>query len=159
MPDFFPRIKDVLSLLYDNAPQKIAVFCQAEENRLFPLLQAISPYSQRVSLITENPALSDKISEKALSELGLTVTQRSIFNLQAPHLILFLSGSFDLSSLKEGMLVNLSAQEVCSAIPTLSAISNQTIDGFFKKHPEIQLNPTVLLTKDMPVTRLIWKYR
>lgn len=157
VPDFFPRIREILPLLHKNEPQKIAVLCQKEDKRLFPLLQALSPYAQSVSLVTEDTALFEKISQKALWELGLTLNQRTLSDLKNPDLTLLLSGHFDLSSLFWGYFINLSSKEVPVCIPTLTAVSNQTVSSFLARHPYLAVNPAILLAEEMPVTNLIWK--
>ena len=157
-PCFFLRINEILPLIYQNKPQKIAILCRTEDPRLLSLLNAVSPFALSVSLVTKDSPFTEKICEDALQELGLTVNRRTISELFDPDLIFFLSGEFMFSSLRQGYFINLSEQEIDVNLPTLSALTNDEISAFLSRHPDIQINPTRLLSEKMSVTGLIWKY-
>ncbi len=154
-PLFYQRIRQILPLI--PAKKRVAVLCEQEDARLPVLIKAISPFAHAVSLVSENTAYFEIISEEALSDSGLSINRRSLPELGTVDLTLLLSGVFDLSYLHAGYLINLSPQKVTASVPSLVAISNPQIDSFLRQYPYLKLNPTLLISPDAPITNLIWK--
>ncbi len=158
-PLLFERTQDILSLTNRGTLQKITVLCQQEDPRLWTLLKTATPFAQSVTLVTRNNSLFDSISEKALQQLGLIVHQRTDPRAENSDLVFLLSGTFELSGLQNGYLINLSDQSSDCNLPTLYAVTNREISTFLAQHPYLQVNPSLLLWENAKITNLIWKYR
>ncbi len=152
---FYKRIQHILPLI--PTKKRMAVLCEHKDSRLPALIRAISPFAHTVSLVCEDTAFFERISEEALSDLGLSINRRSLCELKTVDLTLLLSGGFDLSRLQAGYLINLSPLKVTASVPKLVAISNPQIESFLLRYPYLKLNPTLLVAQNTPITNLIWK--
>ncbi len=157
-PLFLKRFQEILSLAHRGTLQKIALLCKEKDHRLWPLLETVSPFSQTVSVVTDDNLFFDSISEKAIWQLGLTVNQRTVSQLEQVDLVILLSGEFDLKKLCQGSLMNLSDQPANCTLPTLAAVTNTAVSAFLARHPHLRLNPSHLLSQNDKITNLIWKY-
>lgn len=154
---FFQRTKEILKLTHKGTLRHIAVLCQSPDARLHDLLRVFSPYAHSVSLVSEDDAFCDSACEEALLELGLTLNRRTIPELGNPDLTFVLNGAYHAASLTKGSVINLSEQKVTATVPILKAVTNPMVDTLLKRHPNLAINPTLLVQKNAPITNLIWK--
>lgn len=157
-PLFLKRFREILPLTHRGVLQKVALLCKEKDSRLWSLLEMVSPFSQTVSIVTDDNLFFEDISKKAIWQLGLTVNQRTVSQLEQTDLLILLSGEFDLTNLHQGSLINLSHQPTNCTLPTLVAVTNTAVSAFLARHPRLRLNPSHLLSQNDNITNLIWKY-
>lgn len=155
---FRKRIEEILALIHNGTPGKLAVLCKQEDASLKKLLKAISPFAHSLSLVTQQNTPSDSLLKEALCEYGLTVNYREITELQSTGTVILLSGNFQLSEITNGYLINLTEHTVCANVPVLSGVTNNQVSAFLARHPYLRVNPSFLLSEQDAITNLLWKY-
>ncbi len=154
----FPKLQEIFTLTDQGTPRTFAVLCDKGEKRLPAVLKTVSPFARSVSLVTHCPTHFERVSQEALEEYGLSITQRDISQLEGTHLTLLLSGEFNLSKLRHGYLVNLSGKKISAPIPTLCDLTAKETSEFLIRHPNLRLKHFQLLPESARVTNLVWMY-
>ncbi|MBO5409285.1 MAG: hypothetical protein J6A61_07830 [Clostridia bacterium] len=154
---FFRHLPHILSQMAYRDVRDVGILCEKEDPRLIPLVEILSRFSPSVSILTENDAFFERISQILLASHGMSLNQKNRNTMGKKQVLFLLNTTLTDCSAMGEFLIDFNDTKPLFHSNQLWDITTGEISAFFQTFHITDIKHCYFVPKQARELKLIWK--